>query len=296
MAATAEFRRGGGLGAASAEAAGGLGVPLGAAALALPVITGCGALRDGGAGGATGTVEVVFLPFAVAVLAGADPPAQGLGIVKAVGVVAEVPSATHARSGTGFVVVVEVGGAAGLFRRHTPEPHALVAEEDGGGGQQELTELKDRIQAPALEKENAAAEQADGGKKHVVVASQSRLEAPHEIEESPADGQHDPDNAGPIQAGVNHRSIALSGHCRAGVETGPQSKGNQSLRSTRSFWLIRITAAATGMTTITAPQRRLLRKLAREGVMTVPNPPAILGSDGNFLRLRSRCLGLCDGN
>jgi hypothetical protein len=50
-----------------------------------------------------------------------------------------------------------------------------------------------------------------------------------------------------------------------------------------------------GITTITAPQTRLLRKFEREEVMARPNPPGILGSDGDFLRSGSRCLELCDG-
>jgi hypothetical protein len=50
-----------------------------------------------------------------------------------------------------------------------------------------------------------------------------------------------------------------------------------------------------GMTTITAPQARLLRKFAREGVMLLPNPSGILGSDGRFLRSWLCCLELCDG-
>jgi ElaB/YqjD/DUF883 family membrane-anchored ribosome-binding protein len=69
-----------------------------------------------------------------------------------------------------------------------------------------LADLQDRVESPALEKQNAAAEQAHGGEKHVVIAGQSGLETPHEIEESSTHGQHDPNNAGPIQAGVDHGS------------------------------------------------------------------------------------------
>jgi hypothetical protein len=44
---------------------------------------------------------------------------------------------------------------------------------------------------------------------------------------------------------------------------------DQRRRSSRSFWLIRKRAMLIGMTTITAPYTRLLRKLAREGVMAL---------------------------
>jgi hypothetical protein len=197
------------LGSTGAEAAGLFGFARWAcrSVLTLPVIAGGGPLGDGCSGWTTGAVEVVFFTLAVAVVAGANPTPKRLGIVETIGLITEIATTTHAGPGRGFLVVVEVGRAAGLLRRHATQPNALVAEEDGGSGQQELTELEDRIKAPALKKENAAAEKPNGGKKHVVVARQSRLEAPHEVEESPADGQHDPDNAGPIQAGVNHRSI-----------------------------------------------------------------------------------------
>ena len=54
----------------------------------------------------------------------------------------------------------------------------------------------------------------------------------------------------------------------------------QRRRSSRSFWLIRIRAIVMGTTTITAPQARLLRKFARDGVMAPVDPAGILGSDG----------------
>jgi hypothetical protein len=94
--------------------------------------------------------------------------------------------------------------AARLLGGHPPQPHALVGEEDGGAGQQELAELEDRIEPPALKKENAAAEQAHGGEEDVVIAGEGRLEAAHEVEQRAADGQHDAHDAGPVQAGVDH--------------------------------------------------------------------------------------------
>jgi hypothetical protein len=128
-----------------------------------------------------------------------------LGFVEAVHTFTPLPSTPHAGAGGGLIVV-EVGGAAGLFGGDAPQAHALVGEEHRGAGQQELAELEDWIEAPTLKEQNAAAEEAHGGKKHVVVARQGWLEAPHEVEEGSANSQHNADNAGPIQAGVNHRS------------------------------------------------------------------------------------------
>jgi hypothetical protein len=45
------------------------------------------------------------------------------------------------------------------------EPHAFVREEHGGASQQELAELKNRIEAPSLKKEDAAAKQSNSRKK-----------------------------------------------------------------------------------------------------------------------------------
>lgn len=52
-----------------------------------------------------------------------------------------------------------------------------------------------------------------------------------------------------------------------GVQSTSGASADQSLRSSRSVWLIRISAIVAGTTTITPPQMRLLRKLEREGVM-----------------------------
>jgi hypothetical protein len=69
-----------------------------------------------------------------------------------------------------------------------------------------LTELEDRIEPPALKEEDAAAEQANGSEENVVIAGQRRFETPHEVEEGAANGQHDSNDAGPVQAGVNQGS------------------------------------------------------------------------------------------
>jgi hypothetical protein len=129
-----------------------------------------------------------------------------LGLIEAVNVVTPVASAAHA--GLRYrLVVFEERGAPGLLGGDPTQANALVGEKHRGASEQKLAELKDRIQAPALEKQDAAAEQAHGGKEHVVIAGQGRLEIPHEIEECTANGQNDPNNAGPIQAGVDHRSL-----------------------------------------------------------------------------------------
>jgi hypothetical protein len=129
-----------------------------------------------------------------------------LGLIEAIGIVAPVAATAH----PGFrewLVVVEIGGAPGLFGGHTAQANALVRKKYGGASQQKLAELQDRVEAPTLEKQDAAAQQANGGEEHVVIAGQGRLKAPHEIEERTTNGQHDPNNAGPIQAGVDHGSL-----------------------------------------------------------------------------------------
>ena len=59
------------------------------------------------------------------------------------------------------------------------------------------------------------------------------------------------------------------------------------MRSTWSVWLSRKRPMLAGMTTITVPHTRLLRKLAREGVMAGRRgglATAILEIVGDFLR------------
>jgi hypothetical protein len=137
-------------------------------------------------------------------LAGANPAAQRFRFVEAVEVIAPGVAAADAGADGRPLVVIEEGGAAGLLGGDPPQAHAFVSKENGGAGEQKLAELQDRIEAPALEKQDAAAEQADRGEKHVVVAGQGRLEAPHEIEEGTPNRQHDADDAGPVEAGINH--------------------------------------------------------------------------------------------
>jgi len=193
-------------GTAGAKAVGG-GSCVGLIAAIAPSIAGGGALRDGGTGRCSArAVEGILIRLAIAVIAGADAPAQGLGFIEAIRIVAPVTPTPH----PGFrkwLVVVEVGGTPRLLGGHTTQAHAFVSEKHRGACQKELAELQDWIKPPTLEKQNAAAEQAYGGKEHVVIAGQSRLKAPHEVEEGSANGQHDPNNAGPIQAGVDHGSL-----------------------------------------------------------------------------------------
>jgi hypothetical protein len=68
--------------------------------------------------------------------------------------------------------------------------------------------LQDRIQSPTLEKQNATTQQADGGKKHVVITGQGWFKAPHEIEEGTAHRQDDANDAGPVQAGINQGGLS----------------------------------------------------------------------------------------
>jgi hypothetical protein len=98
-----------------------------------------------------------------------DAAAQGLGLIKSIVVRSPLVAATaHARFGAGLLVV-EVGRAACLLRGHPPQTNTFVGEEHRGAGQQELAELQDWIESPALKKEDAAAEEADGGEENVVV-------------------------------------------------------------------------------------------------------------------------------
>jgi hypothetical protein len=90
-----------------------------------------------------------------------------------------------------------------LLGGDAPEANALIGKKHRGAGQKELAELEDRIEAPTLEKKNAPAEQAHGGKENVVITSQRWLEAPHEIEEGATNGQNNADDAGPVEAGVD---------------------------------------------------------------------------------------------
>jgi hypothetical protein len=127
-------------------------------------------LGDGGPAVAPGPVKVVGFFFGVAA---GDPPTHPLGLVKAINSLVPPTLPTHAgaigASGGDGLVVVEVGGTARLLGGDAPEAHTLVGKEHSRTSQQELAELEDRIQAPALEEQDAAAEQADGGKKDVVI-------------------------------------------------------------------------------------------------------------------------------
>ena len=92
-----------------------------------------------------------------------------------------------------------------MLRRDAPQANAFVREKHCGARQQELAELKNRIKAPALKKQDSTAEKSDCGKKNVVIPCKRRLETAHEIKQRTADGQHNSDNAGPIKTGINQR-------------------------------------------------------------------------------------------
>jgi hypothetical protein len=92
-----------------------------------------------------------------------------------------------------------------LLRRDAPQANAFVREKHCGARQQKLAELKNRIKAPALKKQDSAAEKSDCGKENVVIPCERRLERAHEIEQRTTDGQHNSDNAGPIKTGIYQR-------------------------------------------------------------------------------------------
>ena len=91
-----------------------------------------------------------------------------------------------------------------MLSRDPTQANAFVSEKDRSAGEQELPELQNRIEPPSLEKQDSAAEKTDGRKENVVVACQRWLEAAHEIQHCATNGQHDSNNAGPVETGVNH--------------------------------------------------------------------------------------------
>jgi hypothetical protein len=67
-----------------------------------------------------------------------------------------------------------------------------------------LPKLENWIKPPALEEKNSSAEQADRREEHVVITGESGLEGAHEVEQCSPHSQHNANNAGPIQTGINH--------------------------------------------------------------------------------------------
>ena len=99
---------------------------------------------------------------------GRKPSPDGLGFIEAV---VAVVVATHASSWSPcWRLVIEVCGATGLLCRNTSQANALVGKEHCCARQQELSELKDGIESPALEEQDAAAQKTDGSEENVVVA------------------------------------------------------------------------------------------------------------------------------
>ena len=166
-----------------------------------------GFLWNRGSTRASWAIKIVFGAVLCAGIASAETALDRLRFVKAVVVL--IPSAPEA-SGTRLPpwccrFIVEIGGASCLLRRDTPQANAFVREKYCGAGQQKLAELKNRIKAPALKKEDSSAKKSDCGKENVVIPCKRRLERAHEIEQRTADGQHNSDNAGPIKTGINQR-------------------------------------------------------------------------------------------
>jgi hypothetical protein len=169
------------------------------------------ALRDRHPAAPPGAVEVFAFIIPIPCW---DPAFEGFGLIEAIGVAISPGAATHAwPEGTcrsGFFVV-EIGRSACLLGGDAPQAHTLVGEENGRSSQQKLAELQDRIQAPTLEKQNATAKQANGGKEDVVIPGQRRLKAAHEVEKCPAHREHNAHDAGPIEAGINHGVSPVGG-------------------------------------------------------------------------------------
>jgi hypothetical protein len=133
--------------------------------------TGC-FLRDGSSAGATRTVKVLFGPLLSFLFTTAETTAKRLRLIETVVIVIPATPETAGARATAdrSWFILEIGRTPGLFRRDAAQSHALVGEEHRGACQQELTELEDRIQPPALEKQNAAAQQTDRREKDVVIA------------------------------------------------------------------------------------------------------------------------------
>jgi hypothetical protein len=91
-----------------------------------------------------------------------------------------------------------------LFRGNPPKANTLVSKKHGGSSQQELSKLENWIEPPALKEKNSSAEQAYRREEHVVITGESGLETAHEVEHCSTYCQHNANNAGPIQTGINH--------------------------------------------------------------------------------------------
>jgi hypothetical protein len=170
-----------------------------------------GSLRDGHPAATPGTVEIFAIIFAVPC---GDPAFEGFRLIEAIALAVSPAAAPHARperTGWNGFFIVEVGRTTRLLGGDAPQAHTLVGKENGRSRQQKLAELKDGIQAPALEKQNASAEQANGCEEDVVIPGQRRLEAAHEIKKCPAHREHNAHDAGPIEAGINHGVSPVGG-------------------------------------------------------------------------------------
>ena len=120
--------------------------------------TGC-FFRDGGPAGPTRSIEVFFGALLPLFVSTAEAAAQRLRLVETlVVVIPTTPQSTGGGSAAnGSRFILEIGGTPRLLCSDAAKTHALVGEEHRGACQQELTELQDRIQPPALEEQNAAA-------------------------------------------------------------------------------------------------------------------------------------------
>jgi hypothetical protein len=118
-----------------------------------------GLLWNRGSAGASWPIKIVFWTVVHAGISSPEATLDRLRVFKAV--VPLLPAALKA-AGAGFTAhrgrfVIEIGRAAGLFRGNAPQPDTFVGEKNCGAGQQELTELKNGVQAPSLKKQNPSA-------------------------------------------------------------------------------------------------------------------------------------------
>ena len=131
--------------------------------------TAFGALRDRYPAAPPRAVEVFAVILTIPCW---DPAFEGLRLIEAIALPFSPAAAPHARPegtcGSGFFVV-EIGRSARLFGGDAPQAHTFIGEENGRSSQQKLAELQDRIQAPTLEKQNATAQEANGGEEDVVI-------------------------------------------------------------------------------------------------------------------------------
>ena len=134
-----------------------------------------GLFRDGGSGVATRPVEILLRTFRLIEVLRRKTSPDRLGFIEAV---VAVVVATHASGWSpGCRLVIEVSGATGLLCGNATQANALVGEEHRCARQQELPELENGIESPALKEQDPATQKTDGSEENVVVAGERRFES-----------------------------------------------------------------------------------------------------------------------